>query len=347
MILLDAIYINQSGGKVLLEYFIENLEKEGLEGEVYFLIDSRLNSPVFNEVSSKNIQRIDASESSRRKFYRANSSKFSKIFCFGNVPPPSKLKNVTVYILFHNALILTTKYSFYSKLAQFSFFAKRLYIRYLNHSSYTWIVQTEHMAALLSRVLNVNKSGIKILPFYAGNRFKDTNRKLPENNDNFLYVADGVKQKNHFLLLKAWEWLFINYHEPIVLHLTISPEFDTLISQIEDMQKRGVRIINHGQCNYEEIKFLYTTCNYFVMPSLSESFGLPLIESAEAGCEIIASDLEYVYDVVIPMATFDPNNIDNMAQTIMTTHSAPNLIKTKLIISNKISNLIKLITTNV
>jgi hypothetical protein len=40
MILIDALYINNSGGKVLLDYLIEELEKT--DKEVFYLLDERI-----------------------------------------------------------------------------------------------------------------------------------------------------------------------------------------------------------------------------------------------------------------------------------------------------------------
>ena len=40
MVLIDAIYINNGGGKILFDYLISQLNKSDLE--LYYLIDSRI-----------------------------------------------------------------------------------------------------------------------------------------------------------------------------------------------------------------------------------------------------------------------------------------------------------------
>ena len=54
MILIDAIYINTSGGKVLLEYFIETLIKNQIEKKYYFLIDSRIGISLVDKLDKSN-----------------------------------------------------------------------------------------------------------------------------------------------------------------------------------------------------------------------------------------------------------------------------------------------------
>ncbi|WGQ07513.1 glycosyltransferase [Pedobacter gandavensis] len=347
MILCDAVYINESGGKVLFEYFVKNLIATGFVSKYFFLCDSRLESKLFSEINSKQLLLIEASEGNRRKFYKKHEKVISKVFCFANVPPPVKIFNKDVYILFHNALILDNKNMYYDIKSQIKFFLKRLYIRSRTDIKYKWIVQTKNMSRLLSQALNVPLSSIQIIPFYEKNGFKGVNKGLKTNNGNYLYVADGVKQKNHLKLLAAWELVNSQYNIPITLHLTVPPKYLALIDEIERLKRNGLLIVNHGHCSFYELKTLYTNCNYFITPSLAESFGLPLIESAEAGCEIIAADLEYVKDIVIPLATFDPHNEEDIAEKIVQTQMEVYTGKTRLIITNKINILINIITNYV
>ena len=344
MILLDAIYINQSGGKVLLEYFIKNLFIEKKISGFFFLFDKRLNSSFLENIPVSHRAILDPSESERMKFYKIKRDYFSKIFCFANVPPPVKQKKSEVYILFHNALILDSKDKDYGIITRLGFFLKRQYIKYKNKGDYHWIVQTQNMATLLSNGLSISKASVLTLPFYESGQFINVNKKQEINKANFLYVADGVKQKNHMILLSAWEYLLDNYKLPITLHLTIPANFVSLIIEIERLQKKGANIINHGRCDSGVISELYSTCNTFVTPSLTESFGLPIIEAVEAGCDVLAADLPYTYDIINPLATFNPNSVPDLADKIRFVYFRKDVRRTQLIIENKIKDIINLIT---
>lgn len=347
MILLDATYINVSGGKVLLEYFIKNIQEKKIISNFFFLLDERLESEYVDSLSSKQYTKITNSEGKRKRFYQNLPTDITRIFCFGNIPPPIKVDGKDVFILFHNALLLTNGNAQYNLKTRLIYGIKKLYIKKKAESEYRWIVQTKYMSNLLAKVLTIPQSTIEILPFYEENRFKGLNKQLQQNKNQFLYVADGVKQKNHLSLLKAWEVIYDKKKLPITLHLTIPPNYILLINEVIRLQSKGISIINHGFCNFAELEDLYRTCNYFINPSLAESFGLPLIEAAEAGCEIISADLEYVYEVIKPMATFDPYNSSNIAKTIMDVYDGSYLTKTDIIVKNKIQELIKLIHNDI
>jgi glycosyltransferase involved in cell wall biosynthesis len=347
MILLDAVYINQSGGKVLLEYFIRNLHERGLISDFFFLFDSRLDSPCLETIDPDRQLRLVSSEGNRRRFYKQMPADISRVFCFANVPPPVKLRDRSVFILFHNALILSNKGMNYSLKTRLAFFLKKRYIKSKSVTSYRWIVQTRIMSGLLAKKLKVEPNAIKVLPFYEDRRFHQLNQGEAINRGQFLYVADGVSQKNHQVLLQAWELVFDQKRLPVTLHLTVPAGYEQLLAEIDRLKARGVPIINHGHCSFNELQRLYERCNFFINPSLTESFGLPLIEAAEAGCEIIAADLQYVYEIVKPLAIFAPHNAQNIAETIRDVYQGKYTGKTQIVVKNRIEDLINLIYNNV
>ena len=79
MILIDALYINEGGGKILLDCLIKELEKTN--ETILYLIDSR-NKNVYKEINSKNkIYYLDANIYKRHLFYKKYHVNFSKVFC--------------------------------------------------------------------------------------------------------------------------------------------------------------------------------------------------------------------------------------------------------------------------
>ena len=55
-----------------------------------------------------------------------------------------------------------------------------------------------------------------------------------------------------------------------------------------------------------------------VFPSLTESFGLGLVESMMAKCPVAAADLPYAHEVCGDAAVyFNPNNSESIANTII------------------------------
>ena len=74
MILIDAVYINKTGGKMLLDLLIEELEKHNLE--LFYLLDYRIinNHPKISERNQ--IKYLKGSLINRFVFYNKNRCKF-------------------------------------------------------------------------------------------------------------------------------------------------------------------------------------------------------------------------------------------------------------------------------
>jgi glycosyltransferase involved in cell wall biosynthesis len=342
MILIDAIYINTGGGKVLLDYFIDTLIKNKLLSKYYFLLDDRISNNLVDKLDNKYYKIITPSEKNRKLFYQSEINKFYKIFCFANVPPPINIENKQVFIYFHNTLLLDYSSSKLSFINKFLLLIKRTYINFKKNKKYTWIVQTKIIGDLLSTKLSIKKTNIEIIPIYNIDYFKNCNLSLKENNNHYLYVADASEQKNHHFLLDSWESFSKSVNNSnVFLHLTLSINSNQgILNRIDLLKKNGYNIINHGVCTAEKIKLLYTQCNFLIFPSLAESFGLPLIEATSAGCIIISANLPYVYQVIEPSITFNPNDNNSLTSALLLTQSTSKIKSSKLLVENKIIHLI-------
>src|SRR5690606_3350165 len=102
MLLLDSLYVNTGGAKVLLDYLVDELEKSGID--VFYLFDIRC-AESFQKVNENNKKFLKASLLNRSLFYARNSKRFSTIFCFGNLPPFTSQK-VRVITYFHQKLYI-------------------------------------------------------------------------------------------------------------------------------------------------------------------------------------------------------------------------------------------------
>ena len=340
MLLIDAIYIHESGGKILLEYLLESLKQSGLP--FFLLADERFESPCADTIPEKRVMRLKASEANRRNFYIQSNISFNVIFCFANVPPPLPLKDQQVFVFFQNTLMFSRLFEknaigFANKM---NYFLKREYIKYKDRVSFRWIVQTELVKERLSERMKIRKERITVLPFYR----QEFNVKVSARTKaSFLYVADGVAQKNHSILLEAWEYLFTHYSAVPALHLTIPARFDKLLKRINSLNKQGLNIINHGRISRNQLETMYSETEYLVFPSTAESFGLPLIEAASHGCGIIAADLPYVYQVVQPNAVFDPQDHISIADIIYK-QLHQSFQPARVMAANRINELLELIS---
>jgi glycosyltransferase involved in cell wall biosynthesis len=341
MLLIDAIYIHKSGGKSLLVYFLSELQKQ--EKAFTVLLDSRIDSVIAQSLPANNYLFVRASELNRKKIYQSLPTKYKAIFCFANVPPPVAIRSIPVYICFHNTLLLSSflDQHNYSLLNRVKLFLKQVYIRVITRKQYNWVVQTNSMQAKLKSQWNIPSATIHVLPFFTNQFQYSSSRSQPFQ---FVYVADGVPQKNHSTLLAAWDLLFKQYNLTPTLHLTVPAHFVQLNEQINQLQQKGLSIINHGVVNQIQLQQLYHQCAYLIFPSLAESFGLPLIEAVQSGCGVIAANRPYVYDVIKPSAVFNPQSPREIADLIVRITKDEQFDQTVLITKNCISELIHLTT---
>jgi glycosyltransferase involved in cell wall biosynthesis len=81
-------------------------------------------------------------------------------------------------------------------------------------------------------------------------------------------------------------------------------------------QRHGLNVTNAGELPHQDILSLYQKAGAIIYPSTFESFGLPLIEARQAGLPVLASELDYVRDVLNPEQTFDPESSKSIARAV-------------------------------
>jgi glycosyltransferase involved in cell wall biosynthesis len=333
-VLLDAVYINNSGGKVLLEYLIQNLEKFDLD--IIYLLDYRLKN---NVILTKNKPiYLKPSIGGRFFFYLKNHRRFKTVLCFGNIPPPFKL-NSKVFVFFHQALFLRKKFDFFN-LHEFKIFLKKNYIFFVKRNCDFWVVQSSHMIKSFIETFKISSEKIILSSFYPP-IFQGKFDNIKPNPNHFIYVSSGSSYKNHLNLIKAFK-LFNVVNNCAVLHLTVDINNKDLIKYINLMIEEGVRIINHGNLPRQELFTLYKSCAYVVYPSFFESFGLGILEGLDCNCDIIGADLPYLHSVCIPSITFDPYSFESIFDALVKA-SKGSLPPSQSLVRNDLQSLVELL----
>lgn len=303
MLLVDALYINYGGALSLLRYLVETLQEKQIK--FYLLADDRCNGE-FDTLVHLEYRRASLSE--RRVFYKHHENDYTSVFCFGNVPPPIRLK-VPVYTYFHNINMLTLA-DCRDKKQLVKFWLKRTFIKYYRKNTDEWFVQTTNTSNELVRHLGVSADKVKLYPFYKLPKFPAT---TDERND-YIFVGEYSGSKGHDELLEAWKIL----HEhgiDLNLHLTVSLG-EAFLKKLQEAVVQGVHIINHGFVSTDELAKLYMQCKATIYPSYNESFGLGLIEAMEAGCDVIASDRPFVHAICQPSMVFEPSSPQSIADAV-------------------------------
>jgi glycosyltransferase involved in cell wall biosynthesis len=335
MILVDGLFVNKGGGAVLLHYLIEQLLQHPRSAEVRFLLDPRFKLP---QGLKDNYEVVPNKLSERAKFYKRNSDKFSRVFCFANTPPPRRLKSAQVFTYFHNQkLIEAPRLKF--KREYSSQYIKYLFVRLYNRNTNYYIVQTPHMVKGLLDLGLKDAQHILTIPFYDADRYKKSSTPFQQRPiDQFAFVSTPSPQKNMPNLFDAWEHLHSLGHTP-GLHVTVDETAPHLLARIEELKAKGVQISNYSYIDPRELYFKY---RYLLCPSIMESFGLPLIEAVESDMKVLAPDLPYVYDVIKPSLTFNPFDKTSIAQAALTAMNTE-LPMPEIVTHNEVKKLIEVI----
>ncbi|WP_345992319.1 glycosyltransferase [Chryseobacterium sp. Chry.R1] len=336
MILIDAIYTHQTGGKVLLDYLVSELEKTDVN--VFYLFDDRISKNAYQIKKTNKILFEKSSFFKRFNFYRKNRSTFTKIFCFGNVPPPIKLE-ATVYTFFHHRIYLEIPKELPFK-TTCGYIAKTMIIKFLKRNTDYWIVQNSNIKVKLHEKYNIKDSQIMNLPFYppiSGNKSSE------RNNFGYIYVSHPFLHKNHLRLIDAF-CEFYDAEKKGELILTVDQSFQELYKYIEDKIASNYPIRNIGFIKRSELYKYYTANRYLIFPSLSESFGLGIIEALDCGCDIIGADLPYLYEVCEPSVIFDPNSTQAIKDALVKSIDFQSVKKSIPKVSDKIKTVIELLT---
>lgn len=312
-LLLYAPNVHTGGGLVLLKALLETWPADR---PLIAWLDRRARTLLSLPVSSA-IVWVEASFPSRlhaeRSLARAGKEGDS-VLCFHGLPP--LLPNAAKIVLFQQ----NRNYLGQVDLRRFSF-RTRLRLRgeqfvskAFRHRVHAYWVQTPSMARSLKEWFGEGDVDIEVLPF-ATPLESGPSREAKEYD--FVYVADGEAHKNHRTLVEAWIRLKRKGHAPS-LALTLSQRDMVLKRWIaEQVRMHGLRIDDLGVMPHAEVAKLYGRSRALVFPSLSESFGLPLIEAGTMGLPILAGELDFVRDVCAPAETFDPASAVSIERAVL------------------------------
>lgn len=144
-----------------------------------------------------------------------------------------------------------------------------------------------------------------------------------------IYVSHPTDHKNHLTLLRAMP-LILEAFPSASLLLTLErhrsffpPSYREHIPLIESIQREAEllsvsqRLVWLGILNQDEVEYALRSSDLMVFPSLTESFGLGLVEAMSAGCPVAVADRPYAHDVCGDAAIyFDPNDSESIAEMV-------------------------------
>lgn len=138
------------------------------------------------------------------------------------------------------------------------------------------------------------------------------------NKPFIFHIGAPLPHKNIERLIKAFDILKASYSELLlVLPGKMLPVFRQDLESWISKSPHKDSIIVPGFVSDEQLKWLYQNAECYVLPSLSEGFGLPGLEAMAHGCPVVSSNATCLPEVYKDAAVyFDPQSPEDMADKI-------------------------------
>lgn len=315
---IHATNIHSGGGAGLLTAILKELKKQGRDGVL--LVDSRF--PLTSDsLGNMKIIRVAPSLAARLKAeWRLSrmAGGDDQVFSVGNLPPLIQARAATTLFLQNRYLVDQVSTRNFSWRIRLRIAVERIWLRRRIEKVDRIIVQTPSMAKLVRRVFGKKAEVVPFTGYDDAEAGKQavSGQSPPAAEYDFVYIATGEPHKNHVILFEAWEILAGESICPS-LCVTLSPElYPGLVDLFDRVREKGGVVHNVGQVSREEVEKIYRRSRAMIFPSTLESFGLPLLEAKAAGLPILASELDFVRDVVEPAQTFDPSSGMSIARAV-------------------------------
>ena len=169
-------------------------------------------------------------------------------------------------------------------------------------------------------------SGKKVIVVYPGIKsetnlkFKMQNSKLLEEKfdikgEYILFVGTLQPRKNIEKLIEALTIVKNKNLELVIVGKKGWMYEDILSAPIKYKVSDRVKFLDN--VNDEDLPSFYKNADCFVLPSLYEGFGLPILEAMQYGCPVLASNVSSLPEAGGDAAIyFDPQNTEDIAEKI-------------------------------
>lgn len=159
---------------------------------------------------------------------------------------------------------------------------------------------------------------------------KKLQTKYPKLQKNFiLFVGQIQPRKNIGRLVEAFEKM--GEAPQLVIAGGYGWNNKEIYKRIDESPARE-NIILTGAVPDELLPALYANAEVFVLPSLQEGFGIPLIEAAACGAPLVTSNVSSMKEIAFDTAVLiDPMNVSSIAEGITKALSEKDVLQKKSI----------------
>lgn len=247
----------------------------------------------------------------RLRFLVSNDS---FIICGHGLPPIFPLNNKTFIFLQNRILFFRPLISLFSLKRRVFLEIERIILLNLRCNNFCYITFTKSMKKIAKN--SFFNSNINLINHSFLFSYNIQNIKKKKEYD-FIYPASGEPHKNHINLLKSFEILASRNIYPSLL-LIINLQNQPILNEhlLNSIKRFALKIKVTSNIKHSDMPKYYSSASALIFPSLCESLGLPLIEAKKYSLSILASNRDFVFDIVEPDATFNPESPTSIASAI-------------------------------
>lgn len=142
--------------------------------------------------------------------------------------------------------------------------------------------------------------------------------RLPED-PYLLYVGAIQPRKDLLTLVRAFEQLKADGFEKLKLYIVGEPAWqaDEILNRIHASANRE-DIMLLGKVNFHDLAVIYQQANIFIMPSIYEGFGMPILEAFAAGVPVVVANNSSLIEIGDQgVQTFATGNADQLAAVLV------------------------------
>lgn len=187
------------------------------------------------------------------------------------------------------------------------------------------LVDSENTKQDLLRFYKADAKKMTVVPLGYGKEFVRKSREeieylygkynIPRDKKILLYVGNLLPHKNLNMLLQGFAQMKAKEDCRLVL---VGKAFD---GRTQDTREKDLGIesltIHAGMVSQEDLVNFYNLADLFVLPSLYEGFGLPVLEAFACGTPVACSNTSSLPEVGGNVAKyFDPKNVESIARTL-------------------------------
>lgn len=163
---------------------------------------------------------------------------------------------------------------------------------------------------------------------YPAERLSEVKTKynLDPNKQYLYFIGNREPRKNLATLVKAYRLLPESIRQTYSLVIAGGQGWNSEESTrtIDEAVANGADIKVIGYIEQEDNPVLYQGAALFILPSLYEGFGMPILEAFASGCPVVASDIPVLREVGGSHALYaDPASPDAFAAVIQNALSQP------------------------